>query len=84
MILNGTVNTFRGFLVIAHVPGDEDVLLGQFLPQDLHQLTLNCDPMGVNNAAAIGHDNQDPRLDFQSVEMVWQAPSDANGVVHFR
>ena len=67
-----------------YIPGKEDVLLGQFLPQDLHQTTLNCDLMGVNNAAAIGHNNQDPTLEFESVEMVWQAPSDANGVVDFR
>lgn len=70
--------------MIAHAPGEEDVLLGRFLPQDLHQQTLNCDPVGLNNEASIGHNNQDPRQNFQSVEMLWQAPSDSNGVVDFR
>ena len=78
------MNTFRGYVVIAHVPGQNNTLLGQFVPQNASQQTYNCDPVGVNAAAAITHNNPDPRIDFTSMQFMWQAPADANGTVDFR
>ena len=81
--LTGTMNTFRGYMVIAHVPGQNDTLLGQFIPQNANQQTLNCDAVGANPAATIAHNNPG-RTDFQSMQFMWQAPADANGTVDFR
>ena len=74
---------FRGFLVIAHVPGQDQMLLGAFdvSQSGSTQQTLDCDSVGANNAAAVGHN---PAQDFTSVDFMWQAPSDADGMVNFR
>ena len=77
-------NTFRGFLVIAHVPGQNDMLLGQFMPQNSNQQTVDCDAVGANSAASIAHRNPAPSQDFQRMDLIWQAPSGANGFVNFR
>ena len=68
-------------MVIAHVPGQNDTLLGQFIPQNANQQTLNCS--GLNPEATIAHNNP-ARTDFQSMQFMWQAPTDANGTVDFR
>ena len=68
-------------MVIAHVPGQNNTLLGQFIPQNANQQTLNCS--GLNPEATIAHNNP-ARTDFQSMQFMWQAPADANGTVDFR
>ena len=68
------MNTFRGYLVIAHVPGQNDTLLGQFMPQNANQQTLNCDAIGANPVATVAHNNP-ARTDFQSMQFMWQAPA---------
>lgn len=70
--------------MIAHVPGQNDMLLGRFIPQNANQQTVACDANGVNNDASVGHSNPDPSQDFQSMQLMWQAPSDADGMVDFR
>ena len=79
----GTADTFRGFLVIAHVPGHNQELLGRFIPQNSNQQTIACDEHGINNESAIGHSNTVP-VDFLNMELVWQAPSRDGGMVDFR
>ena len=78
-----TASTFRGFLMVAHLPGHNSTHLGQFIPQNINQRTLPCDELGVNNQSAIGHFNL-ASIDFQSVELMWQAPQQNDGVVDFR
>ena len=77
------MNTFRGFLVIAHVPGQNNMLLGQFMPQNNNQQTVQCDPTGANGMASIAHSNS-ARQDFQRMTFMWQAPTNADGMVNFR
>ena len=79
----GTNDSFRGFLVVAHLPGHNTTLLGRFVPQNINQQTVACDALGVNNQSAIGHSNP-ASADFQSQELVWQAPPHQDGVVDFR
>lgn len=68
--------------MIAHVPGQVDMLLGEFTPDpNANQQTLDCDAVGVNIASAIGHNRAEDR---NSQTMMWQAPSDADGMVDFR
>lgn len=80
----GTAATFRGFLMIAHVPGKNNTLLGSFIPQNSSQQTLSCDELSVNNRSSIGHSNAGPTVDFRTMELMWQAPSQDNGTVDFR
>ena len=68
-------------MVIAHMPGQNNTLLGQFIPQNANQQTLNCS--GLNPEATIAHNNPS-RTNFQSMQFMWQAPADANGTVDFR
>ena len=80
------MNTFRGYMVIAHVPGQNDTLLGQFVPQNANQQTLDCSDVnggGIGVNATIAHNNPQG-TDFQSMQFVWQAPVEANGTVDFR
>ena len=79
----GTNNSFRGFLMVAHLPGHNTTLLGRFIPQNINQQTVACDELGVNNESAIGHSNP-ASADFQSQELMWQAPLQQDGVVDFR
>ena len=77
--------TFRGFLVIAHVPGQNNALIGQFTPGNANQQTLDCaSVLGVPNpTATIAHSNA-ARQNFVSQTMTWQAPADGDGTVDFR
>ena len=77
--------TFRGFLVIAHVPGEDHMLLGSFTPQNGSQQTVNCSFTGASNevASTIAHNNS-AKLDFQSITTKWTAPSGKDGMVDFR
>ena len=77
-----STNTFRGFIVKAHVPGQDQMLLGQFIPQ-ANQRTLDCDNVGAANAATVAHSNS-ARTNFQSMTFTWQAPSGADRTVDFR
>ena len=82
MTLSGG-NTFLGFLVIAHVPGQNNMLLGAFSPQGSNQQTLDCDSVGAANAATVAHSNS-ARTQCSSMTFTWQAPSGADGTVDFR
>lgn len=79
--------TFRGFLVIAHVPGQNNALIGQFTPGNANQQTLDCGAVlnvaPPNPTATIAHSNAG-RQDFTSQTMTWQAPTGADGTVDFR
>ena len=83
--LKGSNATFRGFLVIAHVPGEDHLLLGSFIPQNKSQQTLDCSVTGASseNESAVGHSNSD-WLNFQSMTLKWKAPLDSDGTVNFR
>ena len=83
--LVGSTATFRGFLVIAHIPGEDHMLLGSFTPQNESQQTLNCSFTGASNEmeSTIAHHNPD-KIDFQNMTMMWTAPSDEDGMVDFR
>ena len=83
MLRNTQSQTFRGFLVIAHVPGQNTMLLGQFLPQNSNQQTIDCDTVGAATQATITHRNA-ASTDFSQMNFMWQAPSGANGTVNFR
>lgn len=72
---------FRGFLVIAHVPGQNDTIIGQFTPQSPKQQNLDCDPVGANMGPTVGHTN---RADVTTEVLSWTAPSGADGTVDFR
>ena len=81
MTLSGSIE-FRGFLVIGHVPGQPLVVLGAFATGGLNQQIIEeCDNMGVNMQAAIGHMG---RVNAMSTTFSWTAPSDADGMVDFR
>ncbi len=83
MTLSGSsTNRFRGFIVKAHVPGQDLMLLGQFIPQT-SQRTLDCDDVGAANAATVAHSNS-ARTNFQSMTFTWRAPSGSDGTVDFR
>ena len=74
--------TFQGFLVIAHVPGQPLMLIGQFANVSENQQIIDCDTaLGVNTQAAIGHMD---RVNDTSTNFTWTAPSDSNGTVDFR
>ena len=83
--MKGSKSMFRGFLVIAHVPGEDHMLLGTFTPQNKSQQTVNCSFTGASNemASTIGHNNS-AKIDFQSITTKWTAPSDKDGMVDFR
>ena len=81
--LNGNDNTFLGFLVIAHVPGMNQMLLGRFISQNSNQRILNCDAVGASTQATVAHSNG-ARTNFQSMTFMWEAPSDSDGTVDFR
>ena len=83
--VNGSKSTFRGFLVIAHVPGEDHMLLGSFTPQNGSQQTLNCSFTGASNEmeSTITHNNS-AKIDFQSITTKWKAPSGKDGMVDFR
>ena len=73
---------FRGFLVIAHVPGQPLMLLGAFTTEAGNQQVIEeCDTVGANMQAAIGHSQ---RLSVTSTTFSWTAPSDGDGMVNFR
>ena len=73
---------FRGFLVIAHVPGQNMMLLGQFSSAQANHQILDCDiAMGVNSQAAIGHSG---RINAPSTTFMWTAPNGPDGMVDFR
>ena len=83
---NGTQNaitTFRGFLIIAHIPGQNSSIIGTFFPMNGNQQLLDCSNNGANPSGTIGHSNPN-RIDFSSQQMIWQAPAGANGTVDFR
>ena len=72
----------RGFLVIGHVPGQPLVVLGAFATGGSNQQIIEeCDNVGVNMQAAIGHMGQ---VNAASTTFSWTAPSDADGMVDFR
>ena len=77
------MNTFRGFLVIAHVPGQDNMLLGQFIPQNSQQQNVPCDSIGANDMASIAHRNPSSE-NFMSQTFMWQAPDEDDGLVNFR
>ena len=83
--VNSTESTFRGFLVIAHAPGEDHMLLGSFTPQNKSQQTLNCSFTGASNEmeSTITHNNSE-LIDFQSITTKWTAPEDQDGMVDFR
>ena len=83
--LKGSKAPFRGFLVMAHVPGEDHMLLGSFIPQNERQQTLNCSFTGASNEreSTIVHNNSE-LLNFQSMILKWRAPSSSNGLVDFR
>ena len=83
--VKGSKSTFRGFLVIAHVPGEDHMLLGTFTPQNGSQQTLNCSFTGASNEmeSTIAHNNS-AKIDFQSITTKWKAPSGKDGMVDFR
>ena len=85
MSLTGSDATFRGFLVIAHVPGEDHMLLGTFLPQNKSQQTLNCSFTGASNEmqSTIAHNNT-KKIDFLRMTMMWKAPAEKDGMVDFR
>ena len=82
VILNGT-ETFRGFLVIAHVPGQNGMLLGRFIPRNSNQQTLDCDAVGAATQATVTHSNSGLTR-FSSMTFTWEAPAGADGTVDFR
>ena len=83
--IKGSNSTFRGFLVIAHVPGEDHMLLGSFIPQNKSQQTLNCSFTRASNEmeSTISHSNS-AKIDFTSITTKWKAPSDKDGMVDFR
>ena len=83
--LNGSAMTFRGFLVIAHVPGEDHILLGSFIPQNKSQQTLDCSITGASNEreSTVGHNNS-ALVDFHSIILKWRAPAEQHGMVDFR
>ena len=83
--MKGSNSTFRGFIVIAHVPGKDHMLLGTFTPQNGSQQTLDCSFTGASNEmeSTIGHKNS-AKIDFQSITTKWKAPSEKSGMVDFR
>ena len=83
--VKGSKSTFRGFLVIAHVPGEDHMLLGTFTPQNGSQQTLNCSFTGASTEmeSTIAHNNS-AKIDFQSITTKWKAPSGKDGMVDFR
>lgn len=83
--IKGSTSTFNGFLVIAHVPGEDHMLLGSFTPQNGSQHTLNCSFTGASNEmeSTIGHSNS-AKIHFQSITTKWTAPTDKDGMVDFR
>ena len=82
MTLSGSQG-FLGFLVIAHVPSQAGMLLGQFTPQNSNQQTLNCDSVGANTQATVAHSNSG-RTTFSTMSFIWTAPTDSDGTVDFR
>ena len=82
MTLSGS-ETFTGFLVIAHVPGQNGMLLGTFTPQNSNQQTLDCDAVGASTQATVTHSNS-ARTQFSSMTFSWIAPTGADGTVDFR
>ena len=85
MSLVGSTATFRGFLVIAHVPGEDRMLLGTFTPQNGRQQILDCSFTGASNEAqsTIAHNNSEQN-NFQNMTFAWTAPSNEDGIVDFR
>ena len=72
----------QGFIVIGHVPGQQLMVLGTFIAGGPNQQIIEeCDNMGVNMQAAIGHMG---RVGATSTSFFWIAPSDADGTVDFR
>lgn len=68
--------------MIGHVPGQPLVVLGTFATGGPNQQIIEeCDTMGANMQAAIGHLN---RINAASTTFLWTAPSDADGTVDFR
>ena len=68
--------------MIGHVPGQPLVVLGAFATGGPNQQIIEeCDNMGVNMQAAIGHMG---RVNAASTSFEWTAPSDGNGTVDFR
>ena len=65
--LSGSTNTFLGFIVKAHVPGQNQMLLGQFTPQASQQ-TLDCDNVGAATTATVAHSNG-ARTQFSSMTL---------------
>ena len=81
MTVSGSI-VFQGFLVIAHVPGQRLMLLGGFTTGGPNQQIIEeCDTVGANTQAAIGHMN---RIDATSTTFSWAAPSGQDGTVDFR
>ena len=80
--LSGT-ETFRGFLVIAHAPGQNGMLLGRFIPRNSNQQTLDCDAVGAATQATVTHSNSG-LTQFSSMTFTWEAPAGADGMVDFR
>ena len=81
MTLSGS-QAFQGFLVIGHVPGQPLMVLGAFSTGGANQQVIEeCDTVGANMQAAIGHSG---RVNAASTTFSWTAPSDADGTVDFR
>ena len=73
---------FQGLLVIGHVPGEPLMVLGAFATVGTNlQVIEECDTVGANMRAAIGHMG---RVGATSTFFSWIAPSDADGTVDFR
>lgn len=68
--------------MIGHVPGQRLMVLGTFATGGPNQQVIEeCDNVGVNMQAAIGHMD---RVNAASTSFSWTAPSDADGMVDFR
>ena len=72
----------QGFLVVGHVPGQRLMVLGTLVTGGPNQqIIAECDTVGANTQAAIGHMN---RVNAALTSFFWTAPSDADGMVDFR
>ena len=68
--------------MIGHVPSDRLMVLGAFATDGANQQVIEeCDTVGANMQAAIGHMNQ---VNAASTTFSWTAPSEADGTVDFR
>ena len=53
------------------------------MPQGNNQQTIDCDATGTSDEATITHSNSGI-TDFNTMEFMWEAPSEGDGTVNFR